>query len=216
MTASGYSPQIIDAGPFGPWLEAFLASLRGNSGTDVPCGDCVGCCMSSYTNLVRPEEIRARKAIGEEWLTSVPSLGVGMQAMGHLAEGTCPMLHDRQCSVYNDRPLTCRDFDCRVFAAAGIDSGRSAIDARVRVWRFSYASESDRAAHRAIAAAAAFIGEHSERFPELRLPKNPTGIAVLATKCHALFLEPAWRERNPLALATAITDAARAFDSGTS
>jgi Fe-S-cluster containining protein len=205
----------IDAGSFGNWLAEFSESLRGNGGTNVPCGDCVGCCASSYSILVRPSDTRARAAIASEWLTPVPSLGEGMLAMGYLPDGTCPMLREGRCSVYRDRPQTCRDYDCRVFAAAGLEAGagKDVINARVAAWRFSYANETEREIHRAIRDAAAFIGEHHSRFPELRLPKNPSGIAVLAVKSYPVFLG-ANSGREPLGVARAIVAAARAFDEG--
>ncbi|MFA6001077.1 MAG: hypothetical protein WC828_03075 [Thermoleophilia bacterium] len=38
-------------------------------------------------------------------------------------DGCCPMLIDGGCSIYEHRPLTCRIYDSRVFAAAGIVAG---------------------------------------------------------------------------------------------
>lgn len=208
------APIPVDAGSFDAWLTQFRASLRGTGGTDVPCGDCVGCCVSSYSILVRPEEAAARRAIGAQWLTPAPALGDSVSAMGYLPDGTCPMLRERHCTIYADRPQTCRDYDCRVFAAAGIDAGKPAIDARVQAWRFTYASESEREAHRAIRAAAAFIREHGECLPELRLPKNPSGIAVLAAKSYELFLDDGVSALDAAALAAAVIAEARKFDEG--
>lgn len=200
----------LDAGHFGAWLTAFRASLRGTGGTDVPCGDCVGCCVSSFSILVRPEDTRALKAIPAELLTDATALGAGVKAMGYLPGGACPMLDEQRCGIYDSRPQTCRDFDCRVFAAAGIESGKAAIDARVRAWRFSYASAAEQAMHAAIRSAATFIREHRARFPELRLPKNPSGVAVLAVKTYEVFLHVDGRDAE--ALANAIVSAAQVFD----
>ena len=80
----------LDAGNFGAWLTAFRASLRGTGGADVPCGDCVGCCVSSFAILVRPEDTRALAVIPAALLTSAAALGPGVQAMGYLPDGTCP------------------------------------------------------------------------------------------------------------------------------
>lgn len=120
------------------------------------------------------------------------------------------MLTQQQCGIYDSRPQTCRDFDCRVFAAAGIESGKPPIDARVRAWQFSYASEAERAAHSAIRQSAAFTREHHTQFPELRLPKNPSGVAVLAVKSYEVFLGTALRDAE--SCARAIVAAARTFD----
>jgi len=204
----------VDAGSFGSWLSQFRASLRGQAGTDVPCGECVGCCVSSYSILVRPEDTPALTAIPSEWLTDVPSLGAGIKAMGYLPDGHCPMLRAGKCSIYMQRPQTCRDYDCRVFAAAGIEAGldKTVINTRVREWRFTYATEAERAAHRAIQQAAAFIREHQERFPDKRFPKNPSGIAVLAVKCYQVFLNPKHEQQEHAVLAASIVEASRDFD----
>ncbi|MET0986524.1 MAG: YkgJ family cysteine cluster protein [Steroidobacteraceae bacterium] len=204
----------IDAGPFGAWLVEFRESLREHGGTHVPCGECVGCCVSSYSILVRPEDTQALAAIPAHLLTRVPSLGEGVKAMGYLPDGRCPMLQAGQCSIYSHRPQTCRDYDCRVFAAAGIEAGETkpAINKRVREWRFTYVSEQERAAHRAVRAAAAFIIEHHAQFPEQRLPKNPSGIAVFAVKCYEVFLDDSLARRCTEDTVSAIVNASRRFD----
>lgn len=216
MTPETETPPTVsvDAGAFGAWLVEFRESLRGYGGTHVPCGECVGCCVSSYSILVRPEDTQALAAIPAQLLTRVSSFGAGVKAMGYLTDGRCPMLRAGQCSIYSHRPQTCRDYDCRVFAAAGIDAGdtKPAINQRVREWRFTYASEQDRAAHRAVRAAATFILEHHAEFPEQRLPKNPSGIAVLAVKCHEVFLEDTLTGRSAADVASAIANASRRFD----
>lgn len=211
---SSPSNVTVDAGHFGAWLEEFRASLRGHGGTRVPCGTCTGCCISSYSILVRPEDTEALAVIPAHLLTNAPTLGAGVKAMGYLPDGTCPMLQAGRCSIYTHRPQTCRDYDCRVFAAAGIEAGenKTVINQRVREWRFTYENESDREAHRAIRAAAAFIRAHCERLPEYRLPKSPSGIAVLATKSYEVFLSAADEERDPTEIARAIVEASRAFD----
>jgi uncharacterized protein len=202
----------VEAGPFGVWLSQFRASLLGHGGTDVPCGDCVGCCVSSYSILVRPEDTQALSAIPASMLASVPSLGAGVKAMGYLPNGACPMLRAGKCSIYAHRPQTCRDYDCRVFAAAGIDAGegKPVINQRVREWRFTYPTETDRTAHHAVQAAAAFI--RLGQFPGHRFPTNPSGIAVLAIKSYEVFLDASAPERSHADVASAIADATRQFD----
>jgi len=211
------SNEAIDAGPFGEWLAQFRDSLRGRGGTNVPCGTCVGCCISSYSILVRPEDTQTLAVIPAGLLTSVESLGVGVKAMGYLHDGSCPMLHAGKCSIYADRPQTCRDYDCRVFAAAGIEAGpnKTVINERVGKWRFSYPGESDRAAHHAIEAAAAFIREHGKAFPELRFPKHPSGIAVLAAKSYEVFLDPP-QQLCDADIAAAVDKLSREFDASAS
>lgn len=78
------------------------------------------------------------------------------------------MLIDGGCSIYEHRPRTCRMYDCRVFAAAGVDPEKPEVAERVQEWEFTYASESDRDAHDALLAVAA------------RQTGTPTERAVLA------------------------------------
>jgi uncharacterized protein len=205
----------VAAGPFGTWLSQFRASLRGEGGTEVPCGDCVGCCVSSYFIMVRPADEQARVAIPAKLLVSAPGLAVGHKMMGYRPDGTCPMLTAGKCSIYEQRPQTCRDYDCRVFAAAGIDAGdkdKSVINQRVREWRFTYPAEADRMMHDAVQMAAAFIKENSASFPGGRAPTAPTGIAVLATKVYTVFCDPDIKTKSDAEIATAIVNASREFD----
>jgi Fe-S-cluster containining protein len=66
------------------------------------------------------------------------------------------MLVDDRCSIYDHRPQTCRAYDCRVFAATAIENEEKPVIARqARRWRFSYATEADRAEHDRLQAAAA-------------------------------------------------------------
>ncbi len=207
----------VAAGPFGPWLEQFRASLRGNGGTDVPCGDCTGCCTSGYSLQLRPDDKRALAAIPPERLVSAPGFPRGHLTMPALPDGLCPMLHSGKCSIYRDRPQTCLDYDCRIFAAAGIDAGgadKAVINRRVRQWRFSYPSEADKSVHETVLAAASFIQKRRASFAAGRVPSAPTGIAVLAIKAHAVFLSADIETRSDTEIAAAILNAGREFDTG--
>jgi Fe-S-cluster containining protein len=205
----------VDAGPFRLWLDRMSASLRGGAGTDVPCGDCVGCCVSSYFIPIRPQDDLARSKVPPDLLVDAPGMPSGHKMMGYLADGTCPMLRDRKCSIYEHRPRTCRDYDCRIFAAAGIDAGgpdKSVINQRVRGWRFTYPTDADRRAHEAVRAAADFIRSRKESFPGGRAPEAPTGIAVLAIKAYSIFMDAQARSGEDVEVAKAIVQASRAFD----
>jgi len=206
----------IAAGPFGSWLAQMRASLRGDGGTDVPCGSCVGCCVSSYYIPLRPEDQEARERVPQELLRRAPGMAPGHHMMGYHENGHCPMLSDGKCTIYAHRPQTCRDYDCRVFAAAGIDAGgpdKFVINERVRAWEFSYPTAEDRRVHEAVRSVATFIREKRESFPGGRAPTAPTGIAVLAIKAYSVFLDaPASDQRSDAELAGAIVAASRAFD----
>jgi Fe-S-cluster containining protein len=209
----------VDAGPFRLWLDQMRASLRGDAGTDVPCGDCVGCCVSSYYIPVRPQDEAARARVPANLLVDAPGMPPGHKMMGYYADGTCPMLSDRKCSIYHHRPQTCRDYDCRIFAAAGIEPGgpdKAVINQRVNAWRFAYPTEADRRAHAAVRAAADFIRARKSSFPGGRAPDAPTGIAVLAVKAYPIFMDTAGQVGEDADVAKAIIEASREFDAGRS
>jgi hypothetical protein len=165
--------------------------------------------------------------------------------MGHDAAGRCPMLvpggaavapggaHDgpaataagaapATCRIYAHRPRTCRVYDCRVFAAAGLAAGgeeRRAINERVERWRFTCDSPRARAEHAAVMATAAFIRDHAPLFPGGRVPADPAQLALLALKAYKVFLpgyESASGPNAPSdeARAAAIVRACREFDAG--
>jgi hypothetical protein len=203
----------IAAGEFGAWLRQMQSVFRGERAADVPCGDCVGCCVSSYFIHVRQEDGAARARIPPRHLVPAPGLPAGTMLLGFAADGSCPMLAATRCSIYAERPRTCRDYDCRIFAAAGIDAGgpdKSTINARVRAWVFSYASDADARAHRAVRAAASFIRANASHFPGGRVPTNESELAVLAIKVHAVFLRREVETASPASVAAAIVEASRA------
>ncbi len=205
----------VAAGPFGEWLAEVRASLRGESGTSVPCGDCVGCCVSSYFIPIRPQDTQAFSAIPPHLLVSAPGQPSGHAMMGYLDDGSCPMLHAGKCSIYGQRPQTCRDYDCRIFAAAGIDAGgadKAVINKRVREWQFTYPSHTDQLAHIAVKSAATFIQNNKGSFPNGRAPTAATGIAVLAIKVYEVFLQGDSRSSSDEEIANAIIAASGAFD----
>ena len=211
------SSPTVAAGAFLDWLVQARAALRGDAGSDVPCGDCVGCCVSSYFIPIRPQDAAALANIPAEALVVAPGQPSGHKMMGYREDGTCPMLNAGRCSIYLHRPQTCRDYDCRVFAAAGIDAGgpdKSVINQRVRAWRFTYATDADREAHAAVQAAATFIREHRADFPGGRAPTASTGIAVLALKTYRVFLDPDVSTRTASSIAMSIIKASGAFDAG--
>jgi Fe-S-cluster containining protein len=209
--------ETVDAGPFSAWLAATRTALRGSGGTDVPCGDCTGCCTSGYSLQIRPSDARALAAIPVQMLVD-SDFAPGQKTLLPQSDGRCMMLREGRCSIYAHRPQTCLDYDCRVFAAAGVLAGgadKSAINRRVRAWRFSYPAEIDRREQVAVRAAAAFIrGPESQRRGS-RLPLSPMGIAVLAIKAYPLFLPGEPTVGDEAVLTAAVLAAASEFDSAT-
>ncbi len=201
----------LPAGDFSAWLRAMRAALAGSAGIEVACGDCVGCCTSSLFIKVRAHEHVALRRIGPQNLEPAPR-GKGDMLMGYDAHGHCLMFSNGGCSIYQDRPETCRTYDCRVFAAAAMRAGgddQSVINQRVASWRFSYPSDQDRDEHRAVTAAANFLRQHPVRFPGGHVPSRPSEIAVLAVKTYTVFLQPPATDAE---IAAAMVDAALAFD----
>jgi Fe-S-cluster containining protein len=209
------SASTVDAGEFGTWVEAMTAMLRGGPGLDVPCGACVGCCSSSWPIALRAEDAEIAAALPPALLIDPPGAPEGVRYMGYRSDGTCPMLEAGRCSVYARRPATCRDFDCRLFAATGLPSagrGKPLIDARIAAWRFRYATPEEAATHVAMRAATRFIVGRARTVPGIRWPDSPVSVAGLAFKSWRVFLDPEAGELDARLLADRILEAARAFD----
>lgn len=131
------------------------------------------------------------------------------------------MFESGKCTIYDHRPQTCRNYDCRVFTAAGIAAGgseKAVINQRVKCWKFSYPNNLDRDEHLAVTAAATFIEAHANCFPGERVPDNPSDLAILAIKVYDVFLNKGGRTGGPADglsdadIANAIVDASEVFD----
>ena len=179
----------LPAGEFSAWLRGIRAALAGGTETDVPCGDCSACCTTSHFVHVDRGETDALARIPAELLFPAPGAPAGTKLMGYDRGGRCPMLGGDLCSIYADRPQTCRTYDCRVFNAAGIDTDEEQITRRARRWRFSHPAPRDRAEHAAVRAAARFVRERAECFPGGEVPHDPVSVALLAIKAYEVFLE---------------------------
>jgi uncharacterized protein len=182
-------PDHLPAGAFGAWLAQMLAALRHEADADVPCGDCCACCSTSHFVHVGPQETDALAHIPPELIFPAPGLPVGHVLLGYDDRGRCPLLDDGgRCIVYEHRPLTCRTYDCRVFAAAGIDADREKITRRARRWRFACPAPRDRNELAAVRAAVRFVRDNAAAFPGGAVPGDPAQLAVLAVKVAAVFL----------------------------
>ena len=145
----------LDAGQFSVWLSDMQAALRGEVDADVPCDGCTACCRSSMFIHIEPDEVDTLAHIPKQLLFPAPRRPHGHVVLGHDEQGHCPMLVDDACSIYEHRPRTCRTYDCRVFAATGLDAAdgdprKSAIAQRVEKWRFEQGTDGDRSAHAAV------------------------------------------------------------------
>ena len=181
----------LPAGDFSTWLGEIEGALRGDRGSDVPCGGCTACCTSSQFVHIAPDETDTLAHVPAALLFPAPGLPEGHVLLGYDKRGHCPMLVDNRCTIYEHRPRTCRTYDCRVFPAAGIevdDVDKALIAQRVRRWRFSFEDESGEVRHSAVRAAATYLAEHPEVLPG-GVP-SATQRAVLAVEVHAAFLSP--------------------------
>ena len=180
----------IEAGDFGHWLKLTLAAAA----ADVPCGECNACCRASYFIHIADHERETREHVPQELIFPAPGSGGKQWVMGFDQTGSCPMLKQNSCSIYAHRPQTCRDFDCRVFAAAGIPASqpgegtaKAEVDQQVLRWRFSYKNDSDKRKHEAVKTAAAYIKKNQQQLGPLK-PATPTALALASLHIHELFL----------------------------
>jgi uncharacterized protein len=179
----------LAAGDFASWVVGVQDAIAGGRDSDVPCHGCTACCTSSQFVHIEPDETETLAHIPAELLFPAPRAPRGHVLLGYDERGHCPMLVDGGCSIYEHRPRTCRTYDCRVFAAAGVevDDDQAAIRTRVRRWEFTFPGSDDRARHDAVRAATGFLRAHRADLGE-QSPADPTRLAVAATRVHDLFL----------------------------
>lgn len=77
--------------------------------SNVPCGDCIECCVG-LTPYLTPSEFESGEYIytflsGPE---NKPCIAIPRTQEG------CIYLKDKKCTIYEKRPLACRQFDCRL------------------------------------------------------------------------------------------------------
>jgi Fe-S-cluster containining protein len=182
----------LDAGNFSSWLGQMRAALAGRGTTDVPCDGCTACCTSSQFVHIDPDEADTLDHIPSELLFPAPGYPDGHVLLGYDEQGHCPMLGDAGCSIYAHRPRACRVYDCRVFAATGVEIDeptKAAVAQRSRRWRFSLPSTDDEALHQATRAAAAYLEAHCSELPGGGHMLSATHRAVLAIEVADVFIE---------------------------
>jgi hypothetical protein len=202
----------LPAGDFRAWLERMRAALRHDADADVPCGDCCACCSTSHFVHIGPDETDTLAEVPDAQLFPAPGLPPGHVVLPYDERGRCPMLDEGgRCTIYAHRPLTCRTYDCRVFAAAGIDADRDEITARARRWCFACPAPEDAELQVAVAIAARWICGHAAAFPGGAVPEDPSQLAVVAVRVAHVFLPdgPAAGGADDAAVAAAVIEAAR-------
>lgn len=99
-------------------INVNLTSITNNEPiSDVPCGTCTLCCQVLSPHLTPAEVSSGKYPISltmpsAELLTKDPSVGP-IVTMFKNQKGGCSMFVDGRCSIYHDRPIACRQFDCR-------------------------------------------------------------------------------------------------------
>jgi Fe-S-cluster containining protein len=152
----------LPAGRFSDWLIEVGRAIDGDQDSEVACGTCVACCASSQFVHIGPDETATLARIPRRLLFPAPLMPEGHVLLPHDARGHCPMLVGGRCSIYEDRPRTCRTYDCRVFAATGIEPDDGLIAERAARWRFTYASDAERGRHEALRTTAVAIRERTD------------------------------------------------------
>ena len=137
---------------------------------------------------IAPDETDTLAHIPAELLFPAPLAPPGHVLLGYDEHGRCPMLVDDTCSIYEHRPQACRTYDCRIFAATGVEveADKPAIALRARQWRFGLPTQDDRADLAAVRAAARFV-EAGGRRADGTAPTTATQRAVAAIELHEQF-----------------------------
>lgn len=181
----------LEAGEFGSWLTRMREALAGRAESDVPCDGCTACCSSSQFVHIEPDETDALAHIPAELLFPTPGMPEGHVLMGYDERGRCPMLGDAGCSIYAHRPRACRVYDCRVFAAAGVEinePSKAAVAQRSARWRFEHGSDEAWIRHEATRAAAAYVAANHAELPGGDGPPSATLRAITAIDLADLFV----------------------------
>ncbi len=181
---------LADSMKFSIWLKEFTGALKGINDGSVPCGECVGCCTSSYFIHIKPTDRESIKHIPRELMFPAPGLPKGHYLLGYDDKGHCPMFKGGRCSIYSYRPETCRQYDCRIYPATGIfpDNEKPEILRKAKGWNFDVSSSEDIEAIEAVRASSQFIEKYHDHFPKEFIPRNSPQQAVLAIRIHSEFI----------------------------
>ncbi len=157
---------------------------------NVPCGECRGCCTSSYFIHIRPDEKKTLAVIPKKLLFAAPGLPKGNVLLGYMENGHCPLFQNNQCSIYDNRPQTCRNYDCRIFQATGlsVEKEKTVIAKQTRKWQFEIRTPDDKSHLLALHSTARFLNRNMNLFPHGFVPNNPTQQAMVAIKVYSVFV----------------------------
>jgi Fe-S-cluster containining protein len=113
------------------WQRHTVRSLNSpNQEMKVPCNGCTACCRSpNYPPELSPEEI-------ERFPEAEINSESGFLSLPRKEDGSCSKLIDGKCSIYPDRPMNCKKFDCRVYLAANACPDDPIMMEAVEEWEF--------------------------------------------------------------------------------
>lgn len=89
------------------WYRHQVRASKTLTGQSVPCGACTACCQKVTVTLQPSDDPRKYRTTPD---------GTALAQI----DGRCAHLEDDRCTVYTDRPLVCRLFDCRALLVTGI------------------------------------------------------------------------------------------------
>lgn len=100
---------ITDGSLISKYFEDRWQALVFGKGTG-QCDSCHGCCRADYIiGLSKAEAAEIPHTVVDGHAVILPD-----------EHGVCPYLIDNACSIYEKRPMSCRHFDCRDMAFAGL------------------------------------------------------------------------------------------------
>lgn len=79
--------------------------------SDVPCGSCFDCC-SKLSPYLTEEEFLSGKY--NYTFLKIDGFDKPIIAVPKAEHGGCMYLVNERCTIYNRRPKSCRQFDCRI------------------------------------------------------------------------------------------------------
>lgn len=83
----------------------------GRDQTEVPCGTCTECCKTNQGLFLHPEQ--GDNVDSYQTRTVIDRHGNAIHMLATTPDGACVYLGPTGCTIYEQRPLLCRSFDCR-------------------------------------------------------------------------------------------------------
>jgi hypothetical protein len=115
----------------------------------VPCGACTACCRAPTlaVDLVGDEPSRYRCHLDRDGSRHI---------LDKNPDGSCVYLVDGRCSIYHDRPKSCRRYDCRPYALTGVlPCDDPVVIEAINQWRVEHKTTDDKDAALALRLAVA-------------------------------------------------------------